>query len=129
MTEQLHFTFTYDSQITDEKTEASGEEGRACGRAKSSDAGAQACSIPGGQDGGGRRFPKRSPTIRQPEHRTERETEAQKELATPVTVQAAAVLGQNPRQMCLQSPQPTSTQDPKTQSSGAGLTSPPPRTI
>ena len=105
MTEQLHFTFTYDPQLTDEKTEASVEEGRACGQAKSSDAGAQAHPIPGVQDGDGRHFPKGSPTIRQPEHRTERETKAQKGLATPVAVQAAAVLGQNPRQMCLQSPQ------------------------
>lgn len=105
----------YEPQLTDEKTEASGEEGRACGRAKSSDARAQAHPVPGTQDGGGRGFPRGNPTIRQSEHRTERETEAQKGLATPVTVQAAAILGQNPRQVCLQSPRPTSTQDPKTQ--------------
>lgn len=90
----------YEPQLTDEKTEASGEEGRACGRAKSSDARAQAHPVPGTQDGGGRGFPRGNPTIRQSEHRTERETEAQKGLATPVTVQAAAILGQNPRQVC-----------------------------
>ena len=112
---------------SDEKTEASGEEGCACGRAKSPDAGAQACPVPGTQETGG--FPEGSHTIRQSEHCTQRENEAQKGLAIPVTVQAAAVPGQNPRQLCLQSPRPTCTQDPKPQPSGAGPPSPPPRTI
>lgn len=92
----------------------------------SSDTGARARSVPGAPE----ELPHGSLTIWQSEYCTERETEARGGASdSKVTVQAAVLLGQNPKQVCLQSSRPASTQDPKTQHSGAGPPSPAPRTI
>lgn len=67
------------------------------------------------------------PAIRTPYRK--RLKRAQKGLATPVTVQAAAILGQNPRQVCLQSPRPTSRRILKSQPSERPPLPPLPRAI